>query len=130
MERSKDKPWGQRGHDNRMKKDISYLTELDKEYAQSLLNVKDAASFQKFLDEWECWLDEESQDLVGSDWRWLEPLIADTRKEGITPEDKHEPAISLVLPKKIFRVTITANHFKVPWGTAYIRMHEQGLLGV
>lgn len=111
--------------------EITYYTELDREFASDLYqigydtNLETCDQFQGFLDRWEYWLDEESKKLIGKDWTWLSPLVADCRKAGIIPTKKHDPAMALTMPEKIFRVSIIKQKFCVPWGCAYIRMKEE-----
>ncbi len=114
--------------------DIGYMTELDKEYSRDLYeigldNSKAACGqFQGFLDKYQYWIDDESKKLSGNDWERMCFLVADCRSEKIVPEDMHKPAMSLMMPEKIFKVSITANRFKVCWGCAYIRLKEEGLI--
>ena len=62
--------------------------------------------------------------LKGESWGQIAPLIKDCRTEGVVPEDKHDQAIALLMPEKIFRVSIEAHRFGVPWGCAYLRLKE------
>jgi len=106
--------------------DVGYLTELDKDFIKELKAVHDDASFQSLLDSWNYWLDPDTQKLKGSDWPWISPLLDDTRNDNVIPEDKHEPAIKLVMPERIVKITMAAYKFKVPWGLAYLRLKEAG----
>lgn len=108
--------------------EVGYITDLDSIFAKALKNVNDAEAFGTFLKEWNYWLDEETKKLTGDDWQSMKPLIDDCRKNGIEPEDKHLPAMALLMPEKIFRVGIIAHEFGAPWGCAYIRMKEQGVI--
>jgi len=106
--------------------EVGYLTELDWIYSNELKEVGDSDSFAKFLAKWDYWLDASTRELKGSDWSWLSSLIADCRKKGrINVKEKHEPAMELLMPEKIIKVSLIAQEFHVPWGCAYKRMEEE-----
>ena len=103
---------------------IGYTTELDSLYVSALKGVVDEQSFGLFLIEWRYWLDADVKKLKGESWGQIAPLIKDCSTEGVVPEDKHDQAIALLMPEKIFRVSIEAHRFGVPWGCAYLRLKE------
>jgi hypothetical protein len=118
--------------------EVGYLTELDWIYSNELKEVGDSDSFAKFLAKWDYWLDASTRELKGSDWSWLSSLIADCRKKGriiakryrevllvVHVKEKHEPAMELLMPEKIIKVSLIAQEFHVPWGCAYKRMEEE-----
>lgn len=107
-------------------KDVHYVTDLEGKFVEDLKKVKDGESFESFLGRWRYWLDDGVKDMKADDWEWMKPLLADCRKDGVEPEEKHEPAMALMMPERILRVSITAHEFKVPWGCAYIRLKEMG----
>ena len=108
---------------------VGYITELDNDFAHALKQVVGASTFKTFLNEWEYWLDGETKKLEPEDWDWLKPLIDDCRKENIIPmEDRHEPAIALMMPRKLIEVSIIAKQFRVPWGCAYLRMKGEKII--
>jgi len=105
---------------------IGYTTQLDEIFVEALKQIKNDEDFEIFLNKWNYWLDDASKILHGSDWKWMEPLIAECRKENIVPEDKHIPAMVLLMPERILNVSLVACQFCAPWGCAYIRMKEAG----
>ncbi len=114
---------------------ISYMSMTDSDFTKDLRDINPISinqatmdQFQGFLDKWDYWLDEETKRLSGIDWAWLAPLVEDCRKESVVPTKKHDPAIALTMPEKLIKVTITAGKFGVPWGCAYIRMKEEGMV--
>ena len=113
---------------------IGYQTELDRDFAKDLYEIEPITSeaacsqFQGFIDKWQYWLDDESKELEGKDWIWLCGLVQDCRKESLSPEEKHLPAMALLMPEKILKVSIIKSKFHVPWGCAYIRMKEEGVI--
>lgn len=108
---------------------VGYQTELDHEFAMDLKKVKTGLDFFGFLKRWNYWLDEETKENIGwRDWKWIKPLLDDCRREGCCPTEKHKPAMSLAMPSKIFYISLVASEYKVPWGTAYIRCRERGII--
>ena len=107
---------------------VGYLTELDSDFAKALQSVKDYKTFQAFLDQWQYWLDDESKNLKGSDWDKLYPLIEDCRKPNVIPEDKHNEAMALMMPRKLMEISIRAHQFGVPWGCMYLRLKEMKII--
>lgn len=105
--------------------DVGYETELQTEFTEDLIQVNDQRSFKLFLLKWHYWLDSGTHSLTSSDWEWIQPLIADCRDESVIPDDEHDPAIKLLMPGRILKVSALALRYEVPWGTAYIHMREQ-----
>jgi len=108
--------------------DIYYTTELDRDYANDLKSVCDGESLSAFVSRWGYWLDDSAKNLTANDWLTIKPLLADCRTEGVEPEERHMIALDLLMPEKIVKVSMAANHFKVPWGCAYIRMKEEKMI--
>ena len=108
--------------------DVGYMTELDRDYAKALKEVCDGETLVKFLTQWAYWLDETTKVLKAEDWETLKPLLDDCCTEGVEPEEKHNVAMALIMPERLIRVSMTANHFGVPWGCAYIRMKEEKVI--
>ena len=108
--------------------DVTYLTELDEQFVEDLKNIESSTQFAGFLETWNYWLDDESKKLEGKDWSRMASLLTDCRKEGVIPEDKHMPAIALAMPEKITKVSLIKIKFMVPWGCAYKRLREDGLI--
>lgn len=108
--------------------EVGYLTELDEEYAEELQKVDTADHFANFLLKWDYWLDEQTKTLEKYDWGWLKPLVDDCRNEKVIPEDRHKPALDILIPEKIMKISIIKNKFGAPWGCAYIRAKEEKLI--
>lgn len=107
---------------------IDYHTELDREYAEDLKKVKTGLDFFGFRKRWLYWLDHEVKGLDWRDWRWVYPLLEECRDEMCCPSEKHRIAMKLAMPEKIIYVSMVANEFKIPWGAAYIRLRERGII--
>lgn len=108
--------------------EVGYTTELDRDYAKELRSVCDGASLAEFVSRWGYWLDDSAQKLTAADWPGIAPLLEDCRTEGVEPEERHTIAINLLMPEKIIKISMAANHFGVPWGCAYIRMKEEKMI--
>lgn len=103
---------------------IGYLTELDKNYADELKAVNTSKEFEEFIVKWNDWLDNSTKKLTGKDWN--KNRLDKARRKKVEPFD--DEMCALLMPSKIIKVSIMASQFKVPWGTAYIRMKENGIL--
>lgn len=111
--------------------EVGYTTDLDRLYGEALQRVLDGELFASFLKEWDHWLDDSSKTLTADDWERIEPLIADCRPDKPFQEsmlETHKTAIVLLMPEKIVKVSMVAGKYHVPWGCAYIRMKEDGII--
>lgn len=104
--------------------DIGYTTELDRDYGKALRTVNTPELFGAHIKRWHYWLDQGSKNLTAEDYPRLAPLIKDCQTEGVEPTDRHNEAIALLMPEKIFRISFKAQEYGVPWGCAYIRLKE------
>ena len=105
---------------------ISYLSECDSDYAKKLAGVKTHEELIVLLKEYEpiAW---DALDLVkGLDKKDFERLIKDMGKERRGKFSKNMDASIVMMPQTMFKVSLVANQFKVPWGTAFIRLKEIG----
>jgi hypothetical protein len=96
--------------------DIGYTTELDSDYGMALTAVNSPELFGEHIKAWGYWLDQESKNLTADDYHRIAPLIKDCQTEGIEPADRHNEAIALMMPEKIFRISVEAQRNRVPWG--------------
>tara|TARA_Y100000310_G_C20674733_1_gene812338 strand:- start:2225 stop:2566 length:342 start_codon:yes stop_codon:yes gene_type:complete len=107
--------------------EISYQTELDREYAEELNNITNEEEFRIFLKKWSYWL--EDDDLPPTSWKTIKPIMNECRKPvGITLTARHDTALAVMMPRRLFEVSLRAARFHVPWGTAYIRMKEESII--
>jgi hypothetical protein len=105
---------------------ITNYTELDTEFSKDLKKVKTIDDFGEFQKKYYYWLDLETQILNKEDWEWIKPLMRDIRPGSkVIPDSRYDPAINLAMPEKIFRISIIALEFKVPWGCAYLTLKNR-----
>lgn len=108
--------------------EVGYITELDENYTNALKEIDSADQFADFLLKWGYWLDEDIKKLEKYDWGWLKPLIDDCQNEKVIPENKHQPAMALLMPEKVMKISLIKHKFGSPWGCAYIRAKEEKLI--
>lgn len=107
---------------------IGYLDEKPQEYAAMLKRVKTLSELKEAVKEFEpiAW---DAHDLIQ---KWDERDYKHFRKmeslerRGVYSEDKETSIV--LMPETMFRVSIVQVKFHVPWGTAFIRMKEVGLI--
>lgn len=105
--------------------EITYLTEgIEQKYAQAIYGAKDKESMIAAI--------EEFGDLAEDALEFAKLNDYDEMIQAIIKERRGEFAgkkyANLVLPEKMFKVSMVAQQFKVPFGTAYIRMKEEGII--
>lgn len=115
---------GRNGHRGLVMKpeDIGYMTEIPEIYSAALKSVTNQDEYDQFVREWLYWLDIP----VPAVWDEIAPQLALGRVDG-----EHEPsdaAVHLLIPHKIMKVAIVAMECHCPWGCAYIRMKEMGMI--
>jgi hypothetical protein len=66
----------------------------------------------------------------GGEKSWLEfrEGLAKERKSRFAGEEWMKRFADILLPTTMFKVSVVAEQFKVPWGMAYIRLKEVGRL--
>lgn len=104
--------------------EINCFTELDLQYMEAVRKITCSEEFSIFLKKWEYWLDDEVKTFDPKNWEDLKKLIDDCRSDAIIPEEKHNIALALLMPKRIIAISFKANEYKVPWGLMYIRLRE------
>jgi hypothetical protein len=112
--------------------EITYLTEPHAEYNAGITSAKTPADLVAFLEGWE----ELAPDALAvaraidtpEAWtQWQEGLEKERRRKFAGEAWAARFAV-IVMPEKMVRVTIAAEQFSVPWGLAWIRLAEEGLL--
>jgi len=112
--------------------DIGYVSEPVSEYvagvgaAKSVRELLDHVTRYKFLafDAWSVVLD-----MTDADWPVWRDGHRKSKREDQSPDDAwFERYASVIMPDVMFRVSMVAEQFAVPWGCAYIRLREEGLI--
>jgi len=121
-----------------VKLQIGYISEYDQEYSKELWNCKTLEELKVFIERWK----EIAYDgyLViffgGKDGNSISLAEFEEFRRGLRKE--HSGRFSgedwvmrygaVVMPEMLMRVAMISHHFKVPWGTAFIRCHEEGYI--
>jgi hypothetical protein len=113
--------------------DVFPVDEIDQMYAKELLGVTSGKQLERFIYKWEYWLDRGTWKLKEADWEWIQPLLVIIRSEKkMEKVDRFTPqfrqALALAVPDKLLMVRLVAMKFKVPWGLAYKRMKQEGVI--
>lgn len=66
--------------------------------------------------------------MSAEDFRFWRKGLAMERKQQFAGEEWATKYGPLVMPEVLMRVGLVASHFKAPWGCAYIRCREEGLI--
>lgn len=108
---------------------ITYISEQDKDYTNAIkLAVKKPETLLSVLREWEpiAW---DALDLfVSFDKKRLKKFLEDEKKERSGKFSENPDCAIILMPEIMFRVSIVANKFTAPWGTAFIRLKENGTI--
>lgn len=110
---------------------ITYISETAAEYSTELGKIKTLHKLREFIDHW--WA------LCNDAYNIVQGMNAATWKEfktGWALEKKHEYAgdvwaekySAVIMPEILFRVSVVSANFHVPWGTAFIRLKEEGFI--
>lgn len=111
--------------------EVGYLDECDDDYIEELKHCYCLYDLQKVTEKWK-WIARDAYLLTMSwtpddfkayqKWRKLE---AEGKFQGEKQAELYGP---ILMPEKLFQISIVKIQFHVPWGTAYIRMKQEGLL--
>lgn len=105
--------------------EVTYYTNMVELYAEALKAVTNQDEFDQFIATWEYWLD----DPIPRVWSEIAPDIEKCRPEKYDENDQpSEAAMALVCPSKLLEVGMVAAECCAPWGCAYIRMKELGVI--
>ena len=106
--------------------EITYTTKLDEIYTNELKEIKTKKDLLVFIKKYKYWVDNEIEQIVKRySWKKMQVLMKQCRQSGFHEITKDHIEVSyLLVPSKIFAVTLIATRFKVPWGCAYIRLAE------
>lgn len=107
---------------------VGYNDALDEFYAADLKKVTNNLQFYAFKKRWSYWLTEDVNNLRGTDWVWISPLLEECREAGYCPTEKHRLAWKLAIPERIFYISLTAKEWGIPWGATYWRLKERGII--
>lgn len=108
---------------------INYLSECDRDYSRGLVAAKTLEELQTHVEIYRRVADDAWQvvsQMSGEDFAEFMKGSRSERKGKFAGEAFAEKYSDVLMPKVLFMVSMTANHFKAPWGCTFIRMKEVG----
>lgn len=111
--------------------DVGYIDQCDEDYVQALRESRTLSELQRAVDKYR-FVAEDAYSIVvswtPSDFKAFKKWWAEEAKGEFQGEKSAEIWGTVLMPDKLFRVSIVAKQFNTPWGCAYIRMKEEGLI--
>lgn len=112
-------------------KNLNYLDECDEQYIEELNKCCCLLDIQKVTEKWQ-WI---ARDAYLTTMAWSQSDFKAFQKwreleaKGEFQGEQQAVMYGVVLmPEKLFKVSIVKSQFHVPWGIAYKRMKDEGLL--
>lgn len=107
---------------------VGYLTDdQGKEYARGLTQADTLPKLIAFLEGWEGLADDAlvvAKKMSEKDFRTFRKCLKIERSGKFSGEAHAAMVGPLAMPELMFRASVTAQRFTVPWGTAVIRIKE------
>lgn len=111
---------------------ITYISEQPKDYSDALTACKTLDELQQTLNSYRT-IASDAVEAIPKNQKEFAQFRAGLRKERkgqFAGEDWAETFMSIVMPEVMFKVSMMASRFMVPWGCAYIRMKEVGAIKI
>ena len=111
--------------------DITWLSDFHREYTDELDQCTTLAALKAFLDRWRSFapdayaVRERIGELTFIQFR--KGLLSE-RAERYAGDEWAEKYGNIVMPDLFIHVSMAALNFHVPWGAAFLRMKEEGLI--
>lgn len=108
--------------------EIGYLTEgVETRYCEDVWRVTTSAELVQVLEEW-AWCAEEAlqiaRRMVPEDFSFFREGLEKERGGEFAGEIWAERYAKVIMPTQMMKASIFAMQYKVPWGTAFIRMTQ------
>jgi hypothetical protein len=112
-------------------KQISYGSDQTADYAAELTAVKNLKDLKNVVYAYRK-IAKDACDVVDvmthEDFKEFRTMLNKERRRKFSGKEAVEKYGSIILPEIMFRVAMVANRYHAPWGLAYIRCKEVGLL--
>ena len=110
---------------------VTYISEFDKEYAIGLRACMNLPRLREYTLHWGglC-LDafEAVQNMTDEDWPTFRKGRNKEARGQYASVAWHERYGAVLMPDLLFRVSMIAQQFGVPWGTAFLRCEQSGII--
>lgn len=110
--------------------DVTYLSEPAEDYQRALDAASDHEDLRSALEEW-TWIASDAMDAAptdAQDFQEFKAGLAQERRGRFAGEAWAECFGAILMPELMLRVSEVADQFGVPWGCAFLRLREEGLL--
>lgn len=114
---------------------IGYIAETDHDYVRELDKATSLKLLGNLLADWEPLVWDARADFSKyitneAEFEKWRKFLTEERKGKAHSKQAYVMYASITLPAPLMVVTEVAMKFKVPWGTAFIRMREEGVLKI
>lgn len=111
---------------------VPYLYEPVEDYVEDIRSAKSPEELKVKLVKWQ-WIAEDAciaaDKIDKTNWKEWKQFLKDSKREDIIiKEDLMDKYGPILLPEKMLNVSLVATKFNAPWGAAYNRMLEEGVL--
>ena len=107
---------------------ISYQTEPVRPYQDAIAGARNREELRDAIEPYLQVADDAMKATNDMDWaEWTRGLKSE-RKGKYAGDEWAERYGAILMPEVMFKVSIVAEQFKVPWGLAYIRLRDVGKL--
>jgi len=111
--------------------DIGYIDETPRDYAQALTACHDITSLRKSVERFACIADDARiivWSMTADDWPIFKAGFDLERRGMFAGERWASLYAAVMMPEIMVQVTLIAHHFRVPWGTAFVRCMQTGMI--
>ena len=108
---------------------LGYLFEPTEEYYPAIRSAKTRAALLRALKQYKLIANDAipEAEMTEAEFVWFKKGVSDKRRQGVKYARRFG---AILLPIIILEVWLVAKRFHAPWGTAFRRMHQEGLLTV
>lgn len=110
--------------------EVGYITDdVVENYVKTIRSAKSKQELLLILKSWS-WIAQDALEIATqiSNWNEWEHFLKEETRGNYMGDELCLKYGAILLPEKMLNVSMTANHFKTPWGCAYIRMKQEGVL--
>lgn len=110
---------------------ITYISETSQEYSNGLVGVKTLWKLKEYLDPWWALANDAyhiAHNMDAAAWKEFKVGWSLEKKNEYAGDAWAEKYSAIIMPEILFRVSYVSIQFHVPWGTAFIRLKEEGYI--
>ena len=110
---------------------IHYTSDTNKDYVDGLTKATTLGELQRHVHTYQRVADDAwkiAQEMDAAAFHEWRTGLRMERKRQFAGEQWAERYGALLMPRVLMEVEMVSNHFKAPWGCAYIRLKEEGII--